>query len=104
MHYSNWTKQKRNSTVNQVSDFVPANILFFNSFVEEFFAENKTHAERMEMIDHNRPFLDELSFGGQKGNVFGNLFDMAEVAAPDGEAVDELATYADVDDIPEDDE
>ena len=103
LSYKDWTKQKRSSMVNQVSDFVPANILFFNSFVEEFFDKDKTHAERMEMIDHNRPFLDEISFDGQKGNVFGNLFDMSDVASTEGEAVDEFATYADVDDIPEED-
>jgi hypothetical protein len=104
LSYKDWSKQKRGSAVNQVSDFVPANILFFNSFVEEFFAKDKTHDERMEMINANRNFLDELSFGGQKGNVFGNLFDTTEVSSPDNEEVDGLATYADVDDIPEDDD
>lgn len=105
LSYKDWTKQKRSSSVNEVSDFVPANILFFNSFVEEFFDKGKTHAERMDMIDHNRSFLESISFGGQKGNVFGNLFDMSDVASaePDSEDTDGLATYADVDDLDDDD-
>jgi hypothetical protein len=102
LSYNDWSKQKRGSQVNEVSDFVPANILFFNSFTKAFFDKNLSHADRLNMIEDNRQFLEAISFGGQKGNVFGNLFDMSEVTTTETEAVDEIATYADVDDLPED--
>jgi hypothetical protein len=102
LSYKDWSKQKRGSQVNEVSDFVPANILFFNSFVESFFDNSMSHEDRMNMIEDNRQFLEAISFGGQKGNVFGNLFDMSDITTTETEAVDAIASYADVDDLDED--
>ena len=102
LSYKDWSKQKRGSQVNEVSDFVPANILFFNSFVESFFDNSMSHEDRMSMIEDNRQFLEAISFGGQKGNVFGNLFDMSDITTTETEAVDAIASYADVDDLDED--
>lgn len=103
VHYSAWTKQKRTS-VNEVSDFVPANILFFCSFVEEFFDPKMSHADRMDMIEHNRPFLEEISFGGVKANIFGNLFDMNSDSPSTDDDIDAYASYADTDDIDDDED
>jgi hypothetical protein len=104
VHYNAWTKQSRSSSVNEVSHFVPVSVLFFDSFVEEFFAPEKTHAERIEMIEHNRPFLESISFGGVKNNVFGDLFDTgSESSFNNAEDIDSIASYEDNEDLESDD-
>lgn len=89
LHYSNWTKEKKRSVANEVSSFVPCNILFFNSFVEELFDPNTK--DPYKMLTDNSNFLDSVSFGGTKTSMFGDLFDMAGTDNPEDD-------YASLDD------
>jgi hypothetical protein len=69
---------------DEYSDWVPRNILYFNSFVEDLF-NTKTKAEAFEMIDgrQGKAFLTSLEGarlqGGPKQNTFRSLFDIVEV-------------------------
>ena len=76
-----WRKTKDSDNTDQMSDFVPRNILYFNTFVEELFASEKP----MELLDSASSFLADnrgtrwqTSTGGGKGqNNFSSLFEGA---------------------------
>ena len=76
-----WRKTKDSDNTDQMSDFVPKNILYFNTFVEELFESEKP----MELLDSASSFLADnrgtrwqTSTGGGKGqNIFSSLFDGA---------------------------
>ena len=76
-----WRKTKDSDNTDQMSDFVPKNILYFNTFVEELFESEKP----MELLDSASSFLADnrgtrwqTSTGGGKGqNNFSSLFDGA---------------------------
>jgi len=73
-----WRKTKDSDNTDQMSDFVPRNILYFNTFVEELFTSEKP----MELLDSASSFLADnrgtrwqTSTGGGKGqNNFSSLF------------------------------
>jgi len=76
-----WRKTKDSDNTDQMSDFVPKNILYFNTFVEELFESEKP----MELLDSASSFLADnrgtrwqTSTGGGKGqNNFSSLFEGA---------------------------
>ena len=71
--YKDWSKSKRSSMANEVSQFVPSSILFFESFVQELF--DPATADPYKLIEDNRQFLESISFGGTTSNTFKSLFD-----------------------------
>jgi hypothetical protein len=76
-----WRKIKDSDNTDQMSDFVPRNILYFNTFVKEVFESEKP----MELISSSSSFLADLrgtrwqrATGGGKGkNNFSSLFEGA---------------------------
>jgi hypothetical protein len=84
--WKHWKKVKANDMSDEYSDWVPRNILYFNSFVEDLF-NTKTKEEAFEMIDQAGPFLRSLEGarlqGGPAANTFGNLFSFDEVTDAD---------------------
>jgi hypothetical protein len=74
-----WRKTGGQDTTDEFSDFVPRNILYFNTFVEEVFTSEKP----MEVISSASSFLADIrgtrwqrATGGGKGkNNFSSLFE-----------------------------
>ena len=74
-----WRKTKASDTTDEHSTYVPRNILYFNTFVEEVF----TSETPMEVIDNARSYLADIrgtrwarATGGGKGkNNFSSLFE-----------------------------
>jgi hypothetical protein len=99
LHWSHWKKVKSVDMSDEYSDWVPRNILYFASFIEDLF-NTKTKTEAFEMIDsrQSKAFLTSLEGarlqGGNAQNKFNNLFDVEEVTK---------ATEVDLEN-PEDDE
>jgi hypothetical protein len=84
LHWSHWKKVKSVDMSDEYSDWVPRNILYFASFIEDLF-NTKTKTEAFEMIDsrQSKAFLTSLEGarlqGGNAQNKFNNLFDVEEV-------------------------
>ena len=80
--WKQWSKNSKKEMHDEISDWVPRNILYFNSFVEDLF-NTKTKAEAFEMIDQAKPFLISLEGarlqGGPSQNQFTAHFDVEEV-------------------------
>lgn len=96
--YRDWTKQKRTAP-DTMSDYVPSNIMYFDSFAKEFFDPSKTKEERYAMVDDNLSFLESISFGDTKMNLLSTLFDLSatgeadnsdDLAIDDGDDLDNL--------------
>ena len=74
-----WQKTKNADNTDEPSEFVPRNILYFNTLVEQVFTSEKP----MELINSSRPFLADIrgtrwqrATGGGKGkNIFSSLFE-----------------------------
>ena len=74
-----WQKTKNADNTDEPSEFVPRNILYFNTLVEQVFTSEKP----MELINSSRPFLADIrgtrwqrATGGGKGkNNFSSLFE-----------------------------
>jgi hypothetical protein len=74
-----WRKTKNSDTTDEFSDFVPRNILYFNTLVEQVFTSEKP----MEVINDASSFLADIrgtrwarATGGGKGkNNFSSLFE-----------------------------
>ena len=86
LHWSHWKKVKASDMSDEYSDWVPRNILYFASFIEDLF-NTKTKDEAFEMIEQAGPFLKSLEGarlqGGPAQNTFGNLFAFDEVTNAD---------------------
>jgi hypothetical protein len=86
LHWSHWKKVKSSDMSDEYSDWVPRNILYFDSFIEDVF-NTSTKAEAFEMIEQAGPFLKSLEGarlqGGPAQNTFGNLFAFDEVTNSD---------------------
>ena len=83
--WKHWHKLKdKDSAADQHSDWVPRNVLYFASFIEDLF-NTKTKAEAFEMIDsiQGKAFLTDLEGsrlqGGNSQNTFTNFFEVEEV-------------------------
>ena len=78
---NHWRKTKGDDNTDEMSDYVPRNILYFNSFVEQVFTSEKP----MELISSARSYLADIrgtrwarATGGGKGkNNFSSLFEGA---------------------------
>ena len=76
---SNWMKVKPSDTTEELSNYVPRNILYFNTFIEEVFSSENP----METINNAKSFLTDIRgtrwarhTGGGKGkNTFSSLFE-----------------------------
>lgn len=75
LDYHDWTKEKKKSSANEVSDFVPPSILFFNKFVEDLF--DPSNKNPYQMLEDHASFLESISFG-RKESSFNSLFAMEE--------------------------
>lgn len=87
INWHHWRKlSQKDAGSDEYSDWVPRNILYFNSFVEDLF-NTKTKQEAFEMIDKARTFLDTLEGARLKGgvarNMFNGLFTVEEVTNAD---------------------
>jgi hypothetical protein len=99
--WKQWKKVKGQDMSDEYSDWVPRNILYFNSFVEDLF-NTATKADAFAMIEQAGPFLRSLEGarlqGGPAQNKFNNLFEIEEVtkaeeidlANPDDDKLREL--------------
>ncbi len=77
IHYSDWAKKKSKTPI---SDFVPNNILFFNSFVEELFSRDAAGAYKL--LDDYAGHLNNISFKENKiVDSYHTLFDFSDVEA-----------------------
>ena len=73
-----WIKTKNADNTDEPSEFVPRNILYFNTLVEQVFTSEKP----MELINSSKAFLADMrgtrwqrATGGGKGkNNFSSLF------------------------------
>jgi hypothetical protein len=86
---------------DEYSDWVPRNILYFGTLVEDLF-NTKDKAEAFELIERAGPFLRSLEGarlqGGPAQNKFNNLFEIEQVtkaeeidlASPDDDMLREL--------------
>jgi hypothetical protein len=73
--YRDWEKKSK----KPLSDFVPNNILFFNSFVKELFSRDTEGARKL--IQDYTGHLDKISFRENKvPDLFGSLFETDEVS------------------------
>ncbi len=76
IHYSDWAKKKSKVPI---SDFVPNNILFFNSFVQELFSRDAAGAYKL--INDYSGHLDNISFKENKiVDSYHTLFDHTSIA------------------------
>jgi hypothetical protein len=80
--WKQWKKVKGQDMSDEYSDWVPRNILYFNSFVEDLF-NTATKEDAFAMIEQAGPFLRSLEGarlqGGPAQNKFNNLFEIEEV-------------------------
>ena len=79
--------KKRNTNKN---DFVPNNIIYFNSFVEKLF--DPTNADPYKMLDEYTDFLNSISFGNKKvvstmghDTMWGKVEDTSTQGLPDSQ-------------------
>jgi len=86
LSWKHWKKVKAQDMSDEYSDWVPRNILYFSSFIEDLF-NTKDKAEAFAMIDQAGPFLRSLEGarlqGGPKQNTFNSLFAIEEVTHSD---------------------
>lgn len=69
-----WKKRKGNDKSGEMSTWVPADIIFFNSFVEELFEHKDPH----QFIEDNKGFLSAISNNANNSSTnstFSTLFD-----------------------------
>ena len=84
--WKHWKKVKGSDMSDEYSDWVPRNILYFSSFIEDLFNTN-SKADAFALIEQAGPFLKSLEGarlqGGPAQNTFGNLFAFEEVTNAD---------------------
>jgi hypothetical protein len=82
LSWKHWKKVKAQDMSDEYSDWVPRNILYFASFVEDLF-NTKTKEEAFDMLEQAGPFLKSLEGarlqGGPAANTFGSLFELEQV-------------------------
>ena len=81
LHWSHWKKVKSSDMSDEYSEWVPRNILYFNSFITELF-ETTTLDQAFELINKAGPFLRSLEGarlqGGPAQNNFNSLFEIEQ--------------------------
>jgi len=82
INWKHWKKVKSSDMSDEYSDWVPRNILYFSTFVEELF-NTATKDEAFALIEQAGPFLRSLEGarlqGGPKQNTFNSFFEIEEV-------------------------
>ena len=82
IHWSHWKKTKAQDMSDEYSNWVPRNILYFNSFIEDLF-NTPNKAEAFKMIDQSITFLRSLEGarlqGGPAQNTFNDIFEVEKV-------------------------
>jgi hypothetical protein len=82
MSWKHWKKVKSSDMSDEYSDWVPRNILYFSSFVEDLFSTS-TKKEAFKLIEDAGPFLRSLEGarlqGGPAQNTFNGLFEFETV-------------------------
>lgn len=81
LSHTDWTKTRKSCSSNEVSDFVPGTVLYFNRFVEELFDPNTQDPRGM--LEEHSSFLQSISFGQKDDSAFQSLFDTTEPDDPD---------------------
>jgi hypothetical protein len=86
LSWKHWKKVKGSDMSDEYSDWVPRNILYFSSFIDDLFNTN-SKADAFALIEQAGPFLKSLEGarlqGGPAQNTFGNLFAFEEVTNAD---------------------
>jgi hypothetical protein len=84
--WKHWKKVKSSDMSDEYSDWVPRNILYFASFIEDLF-NTTSKADAFAMIEQAGPFLKSLEGarlqGGPAQNAFGSLFEVETVTDQD---------------------
>jgi hypothetical protein len=84
LHWSHWKKVKSSDMSDEYSDWVPRNILYFSSFIEDLF-NTTSKSDAFAMIEQAGPFLKSLEGarlqGGPAQNNFGSLFTIETVTS-----------------------
>lgn len=85
-NWRRWTKTKKRDKSKEMSNWVPRNLLYFNSFVEELFTAEDPYA----LLDEAEDFLQNLCHNTHKSDnssMFDSLFDQPEdtVSSMEGE-------------------
>jgi hypothetical protein len=82
INWKHWKKVKSSDMSDEYSDWVPRNILYFSTFVEELFNTTSKN-EAFKLIEDAGPFLRSLEGarlqGGPKQNTFNPFFEIEEV-------------------------
>jgi hypothetical protein len=82
INWKHWKKVKSSDMSDEYSDWVPRNILYFNSFIEDLF-NTKSKEDAFKLIEDAGSFLRSLEGsrlqGGPQQNTFGSLFSFEEV-------------------------
>lgn len=80
--WKHWKKVKSQDMSDEYSDWVPRNILYFATFVEDLF-NTTSKAEAFEIIEQAGPFLRSLEGarlqGGPAQNTFNGLFEIETI-------------------------
>jgi hypothetical protein len=86
INWRHWKKVKSSDMSDEYSDWVPRNILYFSSFIEDLF-NTGSKADAFAMIEQAGPFLKSLEGarlqGGPAQNAFGSLFEIETVTDQD---------------------
>jgi hypothetical protein len=61
--YKGWRKAKKSSKAGELSPYVPANILMFQKFAEDFF--DPANPNPRQMLTDYKEFITHVSFAGE---------------------------------------
>jgi hypothetical protein len=91
--WRNWEKlNSKDSSKDEPSPYVPRNILYFETFVNELF-QTKTKKEAFELLDSAKTFISSLDGarlqGGPARNKFHTFFEVEEITNVDEIDVDD---------------
>jgi hypothetical protein len=82
VNYTDWTKERKTSTANELSPFVSSSILIFNDFVQKVL--DPANPNPRKMIDDFSVFLETISFGASGStSKLHDLFETDEVSEDD---------------------
>lgn len=91
-----WKKLKKSDKSDRLSPWVPRNVMYFNTFVEEVFSSTKP----MSLIEDNKAFLKDISNNASafsSNNQFDMLFEQDKAVHDDTEfGEDEIAKLDDL--------
>lgn len=96
-HYKDWTKDKKRSSTNEVSPFVPYSVIMFDSFVQDVLDPNCK--DPYGLLNKYKHFLHEISFGlnGKENQLINSFFEVEEYngESQDGENFEDIVDLDD---------